>query len=399
MRNHVIVLFLLSAFMMLGTKADVLSVTSGTSYASASEPEKPIIVITDNTTWLFKDGRWMPCTNSHGGRFAPVDEANTVIRFLIEHTNKHRYLEDESKPLTNEIILFCENICDFSPKRTLSRTNIVKIYDVDLSKELTDSDYIGDWKPVWGMASYGEFYSKIDSTELCKRYLLKIRPDHKRIIFDKYYKVDPWNSGLKDEYEVADLTPFGAGFHNSSTYGAITWYDKHTHLLYEIDSTSITAYERTNETFEDPLERCKAMYEKKEYHGAWGINKEFNILILSFDRSGQGSMTFFMGGVLFDWKVEGEDIICTFDSDTLTLAGGEWKTMTCRYDPSENKMAVVSLDGDTTPNSFVGESYELLSWEVQVKEFVEQIEEMKKRPEWRIELERAKRRQKRNPLK
>lgn len=399
MRNYVIVLFLLAAFMILSTNADILSSTCGTSYASASENEKPIVVITDNVTWLFKDGRWMPCINSHGGRFAPVDEANTVIRSLIEHTNEHRYLEDESKPLTNEIILYRENICDFSPKRTLSKTEIVKINDVDLSKELTDSDYMGFWKPVWGMACYSDFYSKIDSTELCKRYLLKIRPDHKRIIFDKYYKVDPWSSGLKEEYEVADLTPFGAGYHNSSSYNSITWYDKNTHLLYEIDSTSITAYERTDETFEDPLDRCKAMYEKKEYHGAWGINKEFNILILSFDRSGKGTMTFFMGGVLFDWKVVGDDIICTFDNDTMTLSGGDAKTLTCRYDPKANKMKIVSVDGEAPPDSIVSKSYELLSWDVKVEEFVEQVEEMKARPEWRIELERAKIRRKRNPLK
>lgn len=398
MKNYLALTLILAASAMMSANANYyIEDNLGTTFADAAEPTKPILTIQNYIPWMLKDGQWTLCVDSYGG-FIPANEADTDRTLSVRQVAP--WLAKKIKALgksveVNDTVLHHGRIRPGEPE-FLDATKLQKLDDIKLP-EASISDYVGMWEPIWGTDHNGKFQKSL-MPERANRFLLKIRPDMKCVLHDKNFKPDPYSSKAKDGNMVCSFAPFGAGFKDIGRRDRFYWYDKKDELLYIYDSRDLAAFKRTDETFDDPLDRNKAMADAKAYHGTWGVNYEFNIMVISFDRSGKGSMMFFMGGVLFDWKVEGEDIICSFDNETMLLAGGEWKTMICRYDPGENKMAVISLDGDTTPNSLVGKSFDLLTWEVQVDELVKRFEQMKQNPGWKFELERAKNRRKRRAL-
>lgn len=398
-KNIILALILAAVHEMPAFAYYYLESRFGTTFADAAEPTKPILACLNHTPWLLKDGEWTLCAECDGG-FIPVNEAASDLTLSVRQVapwlaKKIHALGQDVE--VNDIIIHHGRIRQGEPE-LIGATRLQKTKEITLPAA-TLSDYVGMWEPIWGTDKEGRFHKSLDP-ERANRFLLKIRPDMKCVLHDKSFTPDPYESKPKDGNKITSITPFHAGFKDTTRNSSrIYWYDKKEQILYVSDFCDLTAFKRTNETFIDPVDRNKAMADSAAYHGAWGVNYEFNIMILSFDRKGKGSLMFFMGGVLFDWKVEGEDIICSFDEDTMTLAGADWKTMTCHYDHGENQMKIVSIDGDTTPNSLVGKSYNLLSWEVQVDELVKRYDQMKQHPSWKFELERAKRRQKRNPLK
>lgn len=111
-------------------------------------------------------------------------------------------------------------------------------------------------------------------------------------------------------------------------------------LLYA--NGEITVFERTDEWFDDPVDARKSAVANRAIHGVWGLNDDFDILILAFDRCGKGHMASLLGTIPFVWEMNASGrIICKTDVKVTFPDGsreGDEFRIECEYDIVRNEM-------------------------------------------------------------
>lgn len=376
------------------------------AWALASEPTKAAIVLTNRTVWVSKNGTWWPSKYNRGygspGNFRLIGEEHSPRYSKIGRLDKRdvwiwkRLAELGVNPQDDDIVWWVEEHTDY--KTLIHEGNrLVRVSMPDFAAVRSIKDFAGYWKPIKVYGSEGMDRGReiaapqgvtlkvredgLVITHFANATISRDHPEPFRI--DKFIQLE---AGLRYmDMERNDPRWIELGHYRLiflDEEDCLHFYDWNGHLVCE----------RIEKSFEDPVEERIKMHADGAYHGAWGVNYEFNIMILSFDRGGHGTMMFFAGGLLFDWKVEDGKIVCTFDPDVAALAGCEWKRMTCHYSPDANTMTIDSIDGVDVRFPDIGKAFKLLSKEVQVEEYFKQFEQEKSHPRWEEYLKMAKER-------
>lgn len=378
------------------------------AYALDSDPTRACVVVTNETVWLREGAIWRPGVFSgnseYGGSFRPLGEnlgrhqwqeicriralweveafakmgvavqTGDVVRVTIDHTDPNRYVRSAGQRL-------------------------VRCSMPDFSDVLREKAYVGYWKPVKDYDRDGR--EKAPGTDLAEKLQLLITEEGDAICYSpavqvsqdnpepyRYDKVIPIDGGLRFDFRERYKTSHDP---LNCLYRAL-WLDEEGRLhLFSHDDH--TVFERSGKTFDNPIERRRKMAADGAYHGVWGVNHEFKILIFSLERTGRGLLSLFMGAVLFDWKAVGDEIVCTPDPESSELIGCDWKRMVLRYSPEKNELTVVSIETEAGTLDLVGKSFKLLSWQVELDEVYARVAEAKKDPRWKLRLarERARR--------
>ena len=353
------------------------------AWAFAEDPDKPVLVITNETAWLLREGVWHP-GKIGASFFRPVGEATERTMKIEEYKNEITLKDVESVGNRD---------CDRPSKKIVS-TPMPRL-SVDMKR------YIGFWKPVKVFDCWG----KEEVVEKKNEFMLKLREDGYMITY--FPNKEPTLS-MPEPFRVEHYLPVEAGLrvdyrkkeHSDSInckYQAL-WIDP-AGRLHMFDSHENAIFERTDATFDDPVDRRAKMVKEGTYHGAWGVNSEFNIAVLLFDRSGKGYFTVFMGLLPFKWKVREDGIIvCRPEEDVAIVNGFGGETFTCSYDSDKNTMTILTfpIRGET-PKAGANLRKELpfMSAEVNVDEVYKGLEETRKNPQWRFNVQQAKERIKR----
>ena len=124
------------------------------------------------------------------------------------------------------------------------------------------------------------------------------------------------------------------------------WVDNSADCAVVFDSYKGHRATRTGEVFEDPVDKRLKMQKECKYHGVWGVNSEFNIFVLAFDRCGKGILSMFMMQIPFEWTADLSGTIrCRLDQKVLeTMDPNDEmpREFKCRYDARQNKMVLVT---------------------------------------------------------
>ena len=225
---------------------------------------------------------------------------------------------------------------------------VVKAKMPDWNAIRNDKAYLGFWKPV-----RCEKRSKVmTGPEVGNRMLLKIREDNNAVLY--FTKFKP-TTDMKEPYAVFTLVPAEGQFRvfrqgrrseapdlERGVYEAL-WLQPDG-CLRKCDNgrDEVIVFEKTDEVFDDPVDRRMAAVAKRSIHGVWGVSVEFEIFILAFDKGGKGYVSFFMGPIPFSWVMDGEGVIrCTPDTKGMFPKGsrsGEEFRIECTYDAVRNEM-------------------------------------------------------------
>ena len=376
------------------------------AWALEANPGKTCLVVTNKTAWVLRNGGWIPSSSisekDRGVYFNPIGESSSE-RHVLWHPSK----DWERKVLASEGIVVRKG--DVVWAREGQRNNRIVYLDghrmvrakmPDWSKIRNEKKYLGFWKPV---RSAKTRESGGAPTQIDGKCLVKIRDDRIIVLYMKGrkptkdvpepYKIEAWapiEGGLRFDYREHYATyddPL-----NCMVRGL--WIDPEGSLVcYSDDET--TTLVRTDEMFDDPINTRRKMVTTKSFHGVWGVNVEFNIMILGFDRSGKGYMSGFMSLVPFEWSVRGNGTIrCVPDPDMVLVFGARHiAEFCCRYDPVKNEMVA-----EFPPNEDEGEIdptrkvLPFMTWKIRTAEIFSRIDAFKKSPQWRRELERARNR-------
>ena len=374
------------------------------AWAPASDPAKACLVVTNGAAWVMKDRVWWPGKYREGygyaGSFTPLGDEGVRCYNKVGRIGKREGWIREKLAALGETVGEDEVAWWIEEERNGRRTipegrRLVRVAMPDFDSVRSTGMFVGYWKPVKAYATDGADRGN-ESPSLLKM-VLKIREDHAALL---YYPEATVTRDRPEPFRVEALVPLEAGLRCKDTQrddpdwtrrgfyrgfcldgdGRLHFYDYSSHIIFE----------RTAKCFDDPVEARIRMHSDGAYHGSWGVNCEFNVMILSFDRGGHGSMTFFAGALLFDWKVENGKIACTFDPDSTVMAGCGWKGMTCVYSPESNTMTIAGIEGEEARFPQLGKPLKLLSQESQVEELFKRFEEAKKNPRWQNQLKRMK---------
>lgn len=125
------------------------------AWAFAEESDKPVLVITNKTAWLLRDGAWHPGM-SEGTSFRPIGDAAERIMRVREYKNEIT-LKDVWRVGDREDVRSSKKIV------SASMPNLT----VDVKK------YIGFWKPVKGY----DWRGREMTTEKKNEFVLKLREE------------------------------------------------------------------------------------------------------------------------------------------------------------------------------------------------------------------------------
>ena len=357
------------------------------AWAFATNPDKTCFVVTNGTVWVLKDGAWTPSVaispSDRGLSFRLVDESDYSNRQVLwvrtKRDRKHGYWTlDEGDILEGEVIWAREKN---SPKKItyLDKRKVVKAKMPDWRAIRNEKLYYGTWKPIGkDRGSGGGSMQKHDD-----EYLVKIRDDRTIVTYRKGHKPEKYSP---EPYTVETWTPVDGGLQ----VGCKRLWLAPSGTLVSCSSTGTTTLVRTGETFDDPIEARTRMAARKAFHGVWGVNVEFNIKILRLDRNGRGVLNGFMSMVPFKWGVRKDGAIrCVLDADMMPAQmQGNPSEFVCRYDIRTNEMEM-----ETPPNEDEGEieptrnRLPFMSWEPHTDECFARIDELKKSPQFRMEME------------
>lgn len=352
------------------------------AWAFAEDPNKPVLVITNKTAWLLRGGVWHPGVID-GTSFRPVGEAAERIIRVREYKNE----------ITLKDVWRIGDREDVRSSRKIVSTPMPNL-TVDVKK------YIGFWKPVKGFDRRGremtikkknEFIFKLREDGWMISYFPNVKPSQ---YVPEPFRVErylPVEAGLRVDYREKGVKRRDS---INSKYQAL-WIDPdgRLHMFGSGDSALL---ERTDATFDDPIDRREKMAKEGEYHGTWGVNSEFNIAILAFDRRGQGFFSAFMAVMPFEWKV-GKDgvIVCRPEEDVAIVSGFDGESFTCSYDPDKNTMTILTFPVRGEKPKAGADARKVLpfmSAEVDVAAAYKRLEEARKSPQWKFEVQRAKER-------
>lgn len=378
------------------------------AWALASDPATPCVVLTNKTAWVHESDVWRPSARTSpeetGVRFAGIGAASDVkeVVFAPEGWKLKDLVKDGAEIQEGDVVWERRSTAN---GRTVSLgvRKLVRAPMPDWARICQAERYVGCWKPVRIDRCGGGGKPKAGD-EVEGRMLLKVRPDRLAIFLDKTertgrtapqkpYRIERWlplEGGLRFDYRERYARYDDPV--NCMVYGM--WLDPEDRLIC-YNSNEIMTLVRTDEIMDDPVDACSRMLEQKSFHGVWGVNSEFNIRVLSFDRSGKGLMTGFMFGLPFDWTVGADGLIrCVADEDVSLMAGAKQAMIfTCRYDPVKDTMTMIMPpdedEGEDEPMETV---LPFLSAEVQIDEMVKRLETARKSPEWKMRVERLRNR-------
>lgn len=322
------------------------------AWAFESSPDKPCIVVTNNTVWLLEDGVWKPGTTGspreYGTCFSLSVDKEKRDYAIWKPYDKWEFaaLKKSGCSVTNGDWLFSD-----SKKGTAKyegSRKVVKAMMPDWNAIRNDKAYFGFWKPV----RYGKRSKVMTGPEVGNRMLLKIREDNNAVLYFKEFKP---TTDMKEPYAVLTLVPAEGQFRvfrqgrrseapdlDRGMYEALWLQPDGCLRKYGQSRNEVIVFEKTDEAFDDPLDRRMAAAAKKSIHGVWGVSVEFEIFILAFDKGGKGYASFFMGPIPFSWTMDGEGVIhCTPDTKGMFPKGsrsGEEFRIECTYDAVRNEM-------------------------------------------------------------
>ena len=322
------------------------------AWSFGSSPDKPCIAVTNNTVWLLNDGDWIPgspdSSQQCGTCFTLCDGVGKRSHALWKPTKRWEFdgLDKNGVAVSRDDWLFSASE-NGNPKCDGAR-KVARAKMPDWNAIRNDKAYLGFWKPV----SYTKGSRTMTGAEVGDRMLLKIRDDGNAILYFKKFKP---RRDTKEPYAVLTLVPAEGQFRvfkqrrrdekpdlDRGVYEAL-WLqpDGRLRKYGERDDETIL-FERTDEAFDDPLDRRKDAVARNAIHGVWGVNVEFDIFILAFDKCGKGYASFFMGPIPFSWAMDGKGIIhCTPDAKGMFPKGsrqGEEFRIECTYDAVRNEM-------------------------------------------------------------
>lgn len=322
------------------------------AWALESSPDKPFIAVTNNTVWLLEDGVWKPGTTwspkQYGTCFS-ISAGKEERSYAIWKPYKDYELDALRKngcSVAKTDWLFSD-ARNSSPKYEGTR-KVVKAMMPDWNAIRNDKAYLGFWKPV----RHEKGSSVQTGPDVESRMLLKVRDDNKAVLYFK--KFEP-TSFMKEPYAVLTLVPSEGQFRvfmqerqlerldlDRGAYDAL-WLQPDGRLRkYAGRNDEAVVFEKTDEAFEDPVDRRMAAVASKSIHGVWGVSVEFEIFILAFDRGGKGYVSFFMGVAPFSWTIDDEGVIhCSVDTKGMFTGGSprvdEFR-IECTYDAVRNEM-------------------------------------------------------------
>ena len=372
------------------------------AWALETNPGKTCLVVTNKTAWVLRSGGWIPSANisetDHGVHFKPIGETGSErhIFWVPSKDWEREVLASEGTVVRKGDVVWARE--GQRNNRIVFRDGhrMVKAKMPDWQNIRDEKKYFGFWKPVRNAKTHGSGGAPAQIDGKC---LVKIRDDRIIVLYMKGrkptkdvpepYKIEAWapiEGGLRFDYREHYATyddPL-----NCMVRGL--WIDPTGSLIcYSYDET--TTLVRTDETFDDPIDARRQMADSKAFHGVWGVNSEFNIMIVGFDRSGKGYMSGFMSLVPFEWSVKGDGAIrCVLDPDMMLVSGAKHiAEFCCRYDSVKNEMVA-----EFPPNKDEGEiaptrkELPFISWEIRTNEIFSRIDAFKKSPQWRRELAR-----------
>ena len=375
------------------------------AWALASRPDRTCLVVTNKTAWILQDGCWRPSLpvseDNHGIHFNLVGDMSSSRNIFWTPTKdwERRVLAESGTSVRegdlvwaiegqrNNKIVFC------------NASRMVRSEMPDWAKIRDEKRYVGFWKPVRRQATFG----RNGNPDTVGNVLLKIREDMFSILCDCDHKP---TKDSPEPYKILPLLPTEGGLRvdyrdryagdddplNCMVRGL--WLDPSGQLVCYW-SDEIVTFVRTNDSFDDPIDARRKMAATKAFHGVWGVNVEFKIMILGFDRSGRGYMSGFMSLVPFRWSVMTNGVIhCVLDAEMVwTGRSASPVSLDCRYDPVKNEMEV-----EIPPNEDEGEiastrkTLPFMTWKIRSDEIFARIDAAKKSPQWRRELERRRNR-------
>ena len=223
------------------------------SWALETAPQKTLIVATNATVWLHKDGVWRPGTpispQQHGSCFRPCDSKDNASYAIWQH-EKHG----------NNDVLFSTS--ENGVPNLDSAKRLVKAKSPDWDVIRNSRSYEGFWKPVRCEIMRGKDVAVITGPEISERMLLKIRNDNQAVLFLKKFK--PTNI-MKEPYGILTLVPAEGQFRvflqrkksrdlERGVYEALWLQPDGMLRKYDRDNSEVMIFERTDDTFEDPLD-------------------------------------------------------------------------------------------------------------------------------------------------
>ena len=375
------------------------------AWAFATNPNQTCLVVTNKTAWVLRDGCWKPSLpvseSDRGVYFHLIDETSSCrnIFWIPAKDWERRVLAHEGAPVKEGDVVWAVESQENNKIVFRQGHRMVRSKMPDWVKVRDEKRYFGVWKPICRQTTRGAKRKNVPKDNI----LLKIREDWLSILYNCDHKP---TKDVPEPYKVMPLLPTEGGLRvdyrdryaryddplNCMVSGL--WLDPNGKLVgYWFDE--IVTFIRTDESFSDPIDARRKMAATKLFHGVWGVNVEFNIMILGFDRGGRGYMSGFMSLVPFEWRVKEDGAIrCVLDAEML-LAGGARHpaAFDCRYDPVKNEMNVVfppnEDEGEIEPTRKV---LPFMTWEIRSDEIFTRIDAFKKSPQWRRELERRRNR-------
>lgn len=401
------------------------------AWALADQPGQACLFITNNRAWTLTDGAWLPSRlvqrEDDGFRFERCDSDSSVIDVLYQTGRewKLKAFAAAGAPATSNDVVWAEEMVDSrGPIRYRLGRKMVRTATPDWDAVRDEKRFFGTWRMVGEDAASGRRGpGGTDGNPL----LLKIRPDRKLIV---YTPNAPVSRSHPEPFEMGVWLPLEGGWGGIRQrdfakegdplrkLAMVIWLDAEGRLRV-MSSREEMCFERTDETVPDPVEAWREMAETRAYHGVWGVNYEFNILMVTFDRRGKGMLGGFMMMMPFDWTVDGEGVIhCVADADVALVSGMRDPQFECRYLPETNEMELtlpadgeassrvspnrrwpgtLSADGEASPQEQQTKVLPFMSADVQLDAFLARLEAMKQSSEWQYELQQAKQRMENTP--
>lgn len=341
------------------------------AWAFESEPNKPCIVVAHRTVWLLHNGIWHP-----GEPRGPQQCGTCFVIRTGEQVGEYAIWK------SGDDWLFATSERGF-PKISSSR-KIVMAQPPDWDLVRTDNSYRGFWKPV----RYEKGSEIVTGPDVEGRMLLRIRDDNVGVL---YLKDAKYAIGMKEPYGILALVPAEGQYRefkqgkrrkahdlDRGVYTAL-WLQPDGRLRKYDYNGQIMIFERTDEKFDDPIDARRDAAAKKSIHGVWGVNNEFNIFILAFDRGGSGYVSSFAGAYPFFWSMGSDGVIrCTpgtGGNNANNSRNGENFRIECKYDSERNEMLaeMIIIDGAEDKKSRC-ETLPFIQSEGNVPEFLKRIE-------------------------
>lgn len=309
------------------------------AWAYENDASQPRVVVDHQQGWLNLDGKWRPAqfagTMQHGTGLS-LDGEDLGVRWLLWYPEKllcERFCAEGFAVDTNTVVLAKEKRIGVSHRwKTVEKRRMVKVDKPDWKRVRGDANYIGYWR-----LDNGSIF-RIREDGLVVYKLDKPRISNGNEIFD----VKSWR------YDCAGIKILETKYLDEKDWRAIPrygmWVDNSADHAVVFDSYKGHRATRTDEVFEDPVDKRLNMQKEGKYHGVWGVNSEFDIFVLAFDRCGKGILFMFMAQIPFEWTADSSGTIrCRFDQNVLEKMdqkGEIPRILECRYDARQNKMVV-----------------------------------------------------------